>query len=403
MDRLGIVLQAASMGGWRYCRRLIESILKERADLKIWIFAGTENRELLKEIQQLQETDPDRLAVKFLMANPTQSRSRVVRRFQRLLRWVRGKNKVSDPTVALLNQCDLVFYAWPFGIELPSLDVPVAFIPHDLNYTHFFGAFIVDHAAYRWQLEIHQKWFKHGHPVVSSQFIADEIRAVFRPAIGEPRVIPLSRLSPIGRLPDNTVAQRLKKLNVSSEYVLCVNNFSCHKNVGQVIGAFSYLGEQFPALKLVFCGYGSEGLRGRAKNSWGLDNCEKDWNVVGLGVCSDEELVALIQRAKLVINASFYEAGNGSGVDAWALGTPVAMSSIPPFMEQIERLGVRAQVFNPRCVYEIRDAMLRILTNPAAASRDAEASQVAVEKYSWAEISREYLAFFDDLTDLAGN
>lgn len=144
----------------------------------------------------------------------------------------------------------------------------------------------------------------------------------------------------------------------------------------------------------MLCGSGTEELRGRANCDFYIDHASEEWNVLGVGLVRDEELVALIQCARLVINPSLYEAGNGSGLDAWALGTPVVMSNIPAFVEHLDVLGVRANLFNPRCCHEMRDAILDVLENPGKAEADAEESRKALTKYGWDIVAGKYLDFF---------
>jgi glycosyltransferase involved in cell wall biosynthesis len=116
-----------------------------------------------------------------------------------------------------------------------------------------------------------------------------------------------------------------------------------------------------------------------------------------LGLRQDREVAALIVCAKMVVNASLYEAGNGSGLDAWAAGTPVAMSAIPAFLEHLESLDVRAETFNPRCCYELRDAMLRIIEQPETASINSAYSKVSMGRYRWKDVAIKYFQCFDDL------
>ena len=212
----------------------------------------------------------------------------------------------------------------------------------------------------------------------------------------DPAVIPLARLSGIGRLPEADADARVRNLGVSGRFVLCANNLAHHKNFGQLCGAFHLLRENHAGVRLVSVGTTSEGVSGSADKSFGiaLSRPAADSAVLGLGLVSDEDLVALIQKAEVVVNASLSEAGNGSGVDAWDIGCPVAMSRIPPFLEHLEFLGVRAQLFEPRCVYEIRDALDRVLSDPAGAMRDAAVSREQMRRWTWVDVSQRYADLF---------
>ncbi|HAV31207.1 MAG TPA: hypothetical protein DC058_23370 [Planctomycetaceae bacterium] len=116
--------------------------------------------------------------------------------------------------------------------------------------------------------------------------------------------------------------------------------------------------------------------------------------MLGLGLVSDEDLIALMQRSRVLVNPSLSELNNGPGLDAWDIGCPVAMSRIPPFLEHLEFLGVRAQLFEPRCVFEIRDALDRVLSDPAGAMRDAAVSREQMRRWTWVDVSQRYADLF---------
>ncbi len=146
-------------------------------------------------------------------------------------------------------------------------------------------------------------------------------------------------------------------------------------------------------------GHNTHGASGAMRTPWYVDvdtEAPVESNqVISLGMRSDEEVAGLIQGARMVINASLYEAGNGSGLDAWALGTPVVMSDIPPFREHIQRLGVRAELFHPRCCFSIRDAILRVLDDESRAAVMVQESKRQMDKYTWTEVAQNYLGAFE--------
>jgi glycosyltransferase involved in cell wall biosynthesis len=103
---------------------------------------------------------------------------------------------------------------------------------------------------------------------------------------------------------------------------------------------------------------------------------------------------SLIQCAAVVVSSSLYEAGNGPGLDAWGCGTPVAMSDIPAFIEHLEVLGVRAQIFNPHSPQDIAEKIAFILDNPDDALADAEYSRTSMKRMTWENTAAGYLHAF---------
>jgi glycosyltransferase involved in cell wall biosynthesis len=294
-----------------------------------------------------------------------------------------------------VEQHDVAFFAWPYGIDVPKLSLPMAFIPHDLNYTHFVGAFVDSPSSWHHTRALHAEWLRRAHPVVSSQGIADELRNEFPLSQTPTEVIPISHLSSRGKLDDATAREIVQGLGVQNKYVLCLNNVSAHKNLGQVLSGFHYVQKKHPDLQLVLSGPGTSPLNGECRSPFYLDLDVQADSILGLGNRTDLEVKALIQCAIAVVNGSLYEAGNGSGLDAWALGTPVVMSAIPSFLEHLRVLDVRAETFHPRCCFEIADALLRVLDNPARAQHNAKISQIAMQHYPWSRVGERYAEFFE--------
>jgi glycosyltransferase involved in cell wall biosynthesis len=394
ISKVGIVLQAASTGGWRFTHALCRGIREKypRTNITVYLdesvsqaFALDDPISAFHHLQVQVET--------FVHPLPVKKRNGLRYLASRPKYWKHERKLLRQRES--MEQKDLIFYAWPYDINYPDLIRPVAFIPHDFFYLHFMGSFQVTNAVSTHRLREHKRWMELGYPVVSTRFIASELESAFPNHKNRATVIHLSRLSQTSRLSDPETETIIHSLGLRDDYILNINNASYHKNLGQVLAAFYYLTQDYPQLKLIVCGYGTEGVQGRMNTPNYLDLNDTHPNVLCLGMRSDQEIAALIQRAKLVVNASLYEAGNGSGLDAWYLGTPVAMSNIPPFLEQIEELGVRATTFNPRCCFEMRQAMQTILASPSIAQEMVATSRASMEKYSWDVIAEKYMTFFE--------
>lgn len=396
VKKLAIVLQHASTGGWRYTKRLIEGLRQARPECEIVVYVGKALKHLCGE-QSLQSVFSDlSVGVKAVpWLRPVRDRSgfnRIASRIRSGLTYLPYRLWVDD-----LNKFDATFFAWPYGIECPPCSTPVAFIPHDFNYSHFVGTFIESPRTIASLRRQHQLWLERAHPIVSTQFIADELSRTFPGYHGSAKVIRLAQLGQMDSLKRDEALAIVERLGIVGDYLLCLNNISAHKNLGQLLAGFHYVSMKYPDLKLVLVGFGTEGILGNVHTPYYLDWKSENGNVLGLGLRSDREVTALIRCAKLVVNASLYEAGNGSGLDAWSAGTPVAMSDIPAFKEQLQALDVRAETFNPRCCYEIRDALMRIIERPETAESNAEYSRKSMGRYTWKDVAMQYFEFFDAL------
>ena len=150
-------------------------------------------------------------------------------------------------------------------------------------------------------------------------------------------------------------------------------------------------------VKLVVCGVETEGIRARVASPLYADRVDSqtDWDVLGLGLVSDADVLALMRAASLVLNPSLCEAGSGSGLDAWGCGCPVALSDIPAFRDQVRFLGTRAEFFDPRDPRDIARIVGRMLADPERLAREAQESQAAIAAYGWDEVATRYRAVFE--------
>ena len=158
-----------------------------------------------------------------------------------------------------------------------------------------------------------------------------------------------------------------------------------------------YVKQKYPDIKLVISGYRNQNILGKIKCPYYMDHTdnENDWDIKGIGLLPDNDFSAVLQGARMCINASLCEAGAGSALDAWEMGIPMVMSDIPSFKNQIDFLGTKAEMFDPRNSHDIARAILKLLDNPDIAKEKAEISQKAMERYSWEIVAQQYIDIFE--------
>jgi glycosyltransferase involved in cell wall biosynthesis len=208
--------------------------------------------------------------------------------------------------------------------------------------------------------------------------------------------VPVVRLAPfvLNTGAKRTSSKLASQISEKGPYLLCPTQMTIHKNVGSLIAAQALLREKYPNLRLVLTGLGSDWATGRASPIGTIrDHSQPD--VIGLGYVTNDEIDALIDRAAAVVNPSFYEAGNGSGIDAWSRGIPVAMSDIPSFREHLEFQGVEAAMFDPRNPEDIASKIEEILNRPEEWAETARRSQAAMSLRTWDDVAEDYLSMFD--------
>ena len=410
--KLAIVNQAASVGGWRYLYMLVKNILQIRPDYKITIFVSDVNG--IEEVEKLKNMGVNMLPITFQSQElrPFQPKIKFHIHFLdkinnklRYKKWKRKKRMITvdKNNLDTLNDYDAVFYSWPYGISAPdNLSKPLFFIPHDFILSHCFG---LDGCGFYYK----DYWYKNifpgletfvnkgAVPIVSTPFVSDEFNRVFPKSKKKPHIVFLSKFNGYEEKTKKEINEVLKKYGVTDDYILFANNNMPHKNLTQTMAAMYYVKQTHPNIKLVISGYQNQNILAKINTPYYADHTdnEKDWDVKGIGLISDDDFSALMQGAKMCINASLCEAGAGSGLDAWSIGTPMVMSDIPAFKNQLDFLGVRAELFEPRESRDIARAINKLLDNPKLAKDNAKVSKQAMNKYSWDIVAKEYINVFE--------
>ena len=151
-------------------------------------------------------------------------------------------------------------------------------------------------------------------------------------------------------------------------------------------------------MKLVFCGSGTNLINGKLFDNK-IQISDTDKEVFGLGFVSDEELKILIKRAEMTINTSIYDAGNGSGLDAWQIASPVLMSNIPPFIEQLKYLKVQAITFDPNNHFDLyKKINLLLKYSKNKKQQMITVSQKNIREFGWKKVVSEYFNLMNKLS-----
>lgn len=407
--KLAIVCQNTSIGGWRYIYFLIKYIKKLRPqwDLTLLIseINGIEEVDNLKKlnisIQPLQTQqivfEPFKKKQKFKIKLLNKLYNSIRKRLYRL----KKKKDIIISIPRSFENYDAVFYAWPYSIDAPKTSVPVFFIPHDFILSHGFG---LDGCGFYYQAFWNNTYSQlktfidiKAIPIVSSEYIRNEFNRIFPDAAKKPNVVYLSSFNEYEVLSQNEIKKVLNKYDIKNKYILFANNNMPHKNLPQVIGAMYYILQKHPNIKLIISGHQNQGILGKINTPYYMDHTTdaNNWDVKGLGLLSNKDFSALLQGAAMVINSSLCEAGAGSALDAWNIGTPMVMSDIPAFKNQIEFLGTKAELFEPREAKSIAQAVLKLLDAPELAKENARISKEAMKNYSWDKVAEQYISIFE--------
>ena len=283
---------------------------------------------------------------------------------------------------------DIAFFVWPYHLECPKLECPMVGLFHDFNYKYYFSS----HVSTPWitkSLNRHiPDLLAHFTPIVTSQFVCDELKKFYPEYADKAKIIPLVPLCERGG--------KKSPFKIQKRFLLYPTNTASHKNIGPLLAALPLIKKQGHDICLVLAGLGTENINGKACEQ-GVELLSDDQDVFGLGYVSNNEIDALIQRAAVVVNCSLYEGNNGPALDAWAMGKPVAMSHIPPFVELLTTFNVKAALFNPRSPADIAEKIVALLDNPEKTNTDARDAMQAIQPFTWDRIAEAYLDVFSSL------
>lgn len=393
--KIALVQEYTSTGGWSYTYLLAKSIKNLKPDCKVSIIVQQFTLSTYSK-EDIEKIGVEVIQVPFSIISPQEEIKK--KRLKDFFRHKKDKQEKSKTLQEILSEYDIIHYTWPYTHNPIDVDVPAFFIPHDFIYTHFVGSyFYFNEQDWLNTRTLHQKFIDKGViPIVSSNFIANEFKRTFPEYKKDINVVYIPTFNDLRPMHQKEVTSFLDKLKIKDEYILYANNWAIHKNLGQVLAAYYWVKQKYPNIKLIVTGYGTENLTAISNNPYYVDRVQGDiWDIKALGLVPNDEFSALIQGAKMVINASLIEAASGSGVDSWSLGTPIVMSAIEAFKEQSAFLGTKAEFFDPRNSHDIARAIIYLLENPDIANERAKISKEAMQKYTREDFAQQYLDIFE--------
>ena len=394
--KIAVINHRSSVGGWKYLYNLLLAMVKIDSTLQITVLTrdlqdeiGRPYIEILNkngiEVIKFRPNDKIRnkkyFGIKFIDKKINAAR----------LNSIRKKNQ------SILKDFDLIFYSWPYFMEYIDVNVPMFFIPHDFIFTHFFGSHASECYSRYWNERLTNEladFVKNGKAIVSSNYIAKEFKRTF-PEAKNPNVVYLTVFNNYEKVKEDYAKEVLKKYGIEGEYILFANNDMLHKNMPAMVGAFYYIKQKHPNLKLIITGDKTPiYCKANSPYYWDHVRYDEDYDIKSLGILPDDEFSVILQNAKLLVNPSLCEAGCGNGIDAWFAEVPTAISEIEPFKNHVEFLNVKTEFFDPRNSSDIANKIIYLLDNPEVARENAKISKEAMNKYTWNDVAKQYLDIF---------
>ncbi len=387
-------------GGARFTNKIIENFPKESKNLKIDFFG---NEDLIKKyINKKNFSNINFYYLKSLLLNKKgifkiKQSKKIVSILQKKLKkyssvlpsYISGNLK--KEMEKRLNNYDVVLFLWPYFLECPNIKGRKIIVLHDLNFKYYFsGQSTFNLSRINLLNETLKKWISVSDVILTSNFMKKEFLKFYPKFKNNLKVIRM------GSFADPNNLKKLKRKNIFNfPYILCPSSTHGHKNISTLIKAFSIIKKHNNKIRLIFTGPGTEVVNGNNFENF-LEICNKNNSIIGLGYIKNEEINYLIKNALIVINCSLYEPGNGSGLDAWKLGSLVAMSNISSFKEHINYLDVKAELFDPINPSDIAKKINKLISmDKFKRKKYINYSKSKIKKVEWNLVIKEYIKFIN--------
>ncbi|GMV02716.1 MAG: glycosyltransferase family 4 protein [Burkholderiaceae bacterium] len=281
---------------------------------------------------------------------------------------------LSFPCVLARDRIDLAHFQY---VSPPLSPCPTIVTVHDISY-ELFPEYFNPLARKRMQWLIPRSARRAAHVLTVSEFSRRSI--IERYGIPEDRITatPLGT-SPAFRRLDPDEAQRVTaRFGLTRPFILAVGNLQPRKNLERLLQAFARLREECgPGLELVLAG----------QVSWRGHRVEQEAQRLGLlgnvrltGYVSQDELVALYNRALVFAYPSTFEGFGLPVLEAMACETPVLTSNVSSLPEVAGEAALQVDPFD---VAAIADGLKRLVEDTSLRVRLIALGQQQVRRFDW--------------------
>lgn len=233
--------------------------------------------------------------------------------------------------------------------------------------------------------------------VVPSAFTRDEIISSY--GVSKDRITVIHNAVDPSFLVEPTtemLALAQSRNGLPESFILSVGTMQPRKNIPTLIGAFAKIRKEFPNLKLVLVGghggrHYDTAIDDAIKSEDGLED-----SIVFPGYVQQEDMPALYRLASILAFPSRYEGFGIPLLEAFAAGTPVVASDIPPFREVG---GEAVTYFDPMDVSACADSLRMLLVDKTAARKAGTAGKIRLESFDWGASAGMMISCYMSVSD----
>jgi glycosyltransferase involved in cell wall biosynthesis len=253
-----------------------------------------------------------------------------------------------------------------YSLALLHTGRPFAYTLHDLQEKYYPQNFSRAQRAWRHQVHL-QLLARAGRVVCESGHVKADIERFFGV---DGKQLAVMQAPPQMHFLSELAAQQLRatreRLKLPEKFLFYPAQFWVHKNHLRLIEAFRGVVDKVPNVSLVLTGKKRDEYNSVMDAADRLGLKEK---VHHLGYVEQGDLQAAYQMATALVMPSLFESVSIPIYEAFQVGTPVIASNVVAIPEQVGDAGL---LFDPMSVTSISDAILRMLSDPAAARQLGE-------------------------------
>lgn len=192
-----------------------------------------------------------------------------------------------------------------------------------------------------------------------------------------------------------TDPQKPSFLSSEDRVLLYAGSEEKRKNLGVVLTVLSEIVKDMPQVKLIKVGGPGDGISPetciREINRLGLSR-----NVYFTGTVSDTELLTLYNIADVFVFPSLIEGFGLPPLEAMACGCPVIASDSTSIPEVVGDAGI---LLDPQDTTAWRDAILKVLDEPATRERMKQKSIQQASIFNWDDCAQSTKELYEDIAD----
>lgn len=286
-----------------------------------------------------------------------------------------------------LAAADVGWQIWAQTAEPFASPTPVVATIHDLAPVRFDVIGGADPATAE---RIVRGWVDEAAALTcSSRFIRGDIEDLIPEATGRFTVIPLTAPRADATPTPEQIGAVRRRYALPAKFLLSPAPRARHKNYAVLVSALDRLRAAGRPITVIATGSGTDHAY------WGPD-------LIGLGYVPAADLAAIRSLASGVVQTTLYESGSFPVFEAMLAGLPVACSRIAPLLEQLERDGAHAQLFDPGDPEELTVALTAIWQPSPHDVRNFYENAERVGRRTWIDVAGDYLEVLEGAARAGG-